>query len=95
MHTHRYTTTPRPVSRRGFLGISGFAVTGIAASGLLTACSTAAETKAGSGTPVAGFPDTRWDPTASTGGKKPDSRAGWPSRTSRSARPCSRPWTRG
>jgi hypothetical protein len=65
-----YTTTPRAIVRsRGFLGISGLAVTGIAASGLLTPCSTAAETKAGSGTPVAGFPDTRWDPTNVTGGK--------------------------
>ena len=52
----RTMTAPAGTTRRGFLGLSGLAVTGLAAGGLLTGCTTAAETKSGAGAPVALIP---------------------------------------
>jgi ABC-type sugar transport system substrate-binding protein len=48
-------------------------VAGLGSASLLSACG-AVETPSRSsfGKPVAGFPDTRWDPTSKTGGKKPN-----------------------
>lgn len=60
-------------SRRGFLGLTGLAVAGLVSADLLSACgAVVAHPKSGAGTPVASFPDTRWNPKAKTGGQKPN-----------------------
>lgn len=74
MNTHRpspHAPLAAP-SRRGFLGLSGLAIAGLASGSLLSACSSVSTPKSGAGKPVADFPDTRWDPKALTGGEKPD-----------------------
>lgn len=60
-------------SRRGFLGLTGLALAGVAAPNLLSACGVVEKsTSGGAGKPVAAFPDTRWDPRAAGVGEKPD-----------------------